>query len=39
MRAKSADSAFQLDGKNSKPDLRELAAQTLAEFDLTAAID
>jgi hypothetical protein len=31
--------AYQLDGKNSKPDLRELAAHTLAEFDLTGAID
>jgi hypothetical protein len=31
--------AYQLDGKNSKPDLRELAAHTLAEFDLTRSID
>jgi hypothetical protein len=31
--------AYQLDGKNSKPDLRELAAHTLAEFDLTGVID
>jgi hypothetical protein len=31
--------AYQLDGKNSKRDLRELAAHTLSEFDLTGAID
>lgn len=30
---------YQLGGNNSKPDLRDLAAQTLAEFDLTGAID
>jgi hypothetical protein len=31
--------AYQLDGKDSKRDLRELAAHTLSEFDLTGAID
>jgi hypothetical protein len=31
--------AYQLDGKNSKRDLRELAAHTLSEFDLTGVID
>ena len=30
---------YQLDGNNSKPDLRDLAAHTLADFDLTGAID
>jgi hypothetical protein len=30
---------YQLSGNNSKPDLRDLAAHTLAEFDLTGAID
>lgn len=30
---------YRLGAKNSKPDLRELAAQTLAEFDLTGAMD
>ncbi len=31
--------AYQPGGKNSKQDLRELAAQTLAEFELTGVID
>ena len=31
--------AYQPGGQNSKPHLRELAAQTLAEFDLTGVID
>ena len=31
--------AYHLNGSNSKPDLRELAAHTLAEFDLTGEID
>ncbi|MGH3553166.1 MAG: hypothetical protein ACRDT5_11310, partial [Mycobacterium sp.] len=31
--------AYQLGGENSKPALRELAVHTLAEFDLTCAID
>jgi hypothetical protein len=31
--------AYQPGGKNSKPHLRELVAQTLAEFDLTGVID
>jgi hypothetical protein len=31
--------AYQPGGKNSKPDLRELVAQTLAEFNLTGVID
>jgi hypothetical protein len=30
---------YQLGGDNSKPNLRDLAAHTLAEFDLTGAID
>jgi hypothetical protein len=30
---------YQLGGNNSKPDLRDLAAHTLAEFNLTGAID
>jgi hypothetical protein len=32
-------SCYQLGGSNSKPGLRGLAAQTLAEFDLTGTID
>jgi hypothetical protein len=31
--------AYQLEGKDSKRDLRELAAHTLSEFELTGAID
>lgn len=31
--------AYRLDGKNSKPELRELVASTLAEFDLTGVIE
>ena len=31
--------AYQPGGQNTKPHLRELAAQTLAEFDLTGVID
>jgi len=31
--------AYQLDGKDSKDELRELAARTLSEFGLTGAID
>jgi hypothetical protein len=31
--------AYRPGGKNTKPDLRELAAHTLAEFDLTGVID
>ena len=30
---------YQVGGKNSKADLRKLAAHTLAEFDLTGEID
>jgi len=31
--------AYQVGGENSKPHLRELMADTLAEFELTGAID
>jgi hypothetical protein len=30
---------YDLEGRNSKPDLRELAAHTLAEFDLTGEMN